>query len=201
MSAKRPEKDRGTSPDAPPPDKLIPFLTAPSLAVRAGRAAGVGGLSFLVAWYLSYLFLPEGFLKPGPGGVGSAAGGALVAAAILAGNLLVRIKGLPGGYLAAAWGFLYAGIQAGTNSFRVPYSARITPTFRVFSRGIVYEMAAWAILAAASCGWALFEMDRLGAGFKRTGSRADRTELAAAAAGILILAAALALEAAGILPS
>lgn len=199
MSAKHLDKDRGTNPGTPPPDKLVPFLTAPGLAARTARAAGVGGLSFLVAWYLSYLFLPEGYLRPDPTGVG--AGGAVVAAVILAGNALARIKGLPAGYLAAAWGFLYAGVLAGTNSFRVPYSVRIAPTFRIVSRGIVYEMAAWAILAAASCGWALFEMDRLGAGFKRAEPRASRTERATAVLGVLILAAALALEAAGILPA
>ncbi len=200
MSAKNREKDREQSPDAPPPDRLVPFLTAPGLAARTGRVAGVGGLSFLVAWYVSYLFLPEGLLRHGTTG-GFAAGGAFIAAAIVAGNLLLRVRGLPTGYLAAAWGFLYAGILAGTNSFLVPYSQRITPTFRVFSRGIIYEMAAWAILSAASAGWALFEMDRLGAGPKKAASRATRVELAAAAAGILILAAALALEAAGILPA
>lgn len=200
MSAKNRENGREKKPDSPAPDRLVPFLTAPSLAVRIARVAGTGGLVFLVAWYVSYLFLPEGFLKSGPAGR-FAAGGALVAAAILAGNLLVRLRGLPAGYLAAAWGFLYAGILAGTNSFGVPYSVRITPTFRVFSRGIIYEMAAWAILAAASCGWAFFELDRPGSGFRRTESRALRAELAAAAAGILILAAALALEAAGILPA
>lgn len=148
MSVTNREEGRDKKQDALPPDRLVPFLTGPSLAVRTARIAGTGGLVFLVAWYVSHLFLPEGLLKPGPSG-GIAAGGAVVAAAILAGNLLLRIRGLPAGYLAAAWGFLYAGVLAGTNSFRVPYSVRITPTFRVFSRGIVYEMAAWAILAAA----------------------------------------------------
>lgn len=205
MSASSRKGRRRTGPDPSasdgnPPDKLIPFLTAPSLAVRTARIAGVGGLCFLVAWYVSHLFLPEGLLKSGPVG-GFAAGGAVVAAAILAGNLVLRIRGLPAGYLAAAWGFLYAGVLAGTNSFRVPYSERITPTFRVFSRGIVYEMVAWAILAAASCGWALLELGRPGSGFRRRESRPIRAELAAAIAGILILAAALALEAAGILPA
>lgn len=202
-SSRKGSRRTGSDPsasDGNPPDRLIPFLTASSLAVRTVRIAGVGGLCFLVAWYVSHLFLPEGLLKPGPAG-GFAAGGAAVAAAVLAGNLLLRIRGLPAGYLAAAWGFLYAGVLAGTNSFLVPYSERITPTFRVFSRGIVYEMAAWAILAAASCGWAFFELGRPGFGLSRTESRPIRAELAAAVAGILILAAALALEAAGILPA
>lgn len=205
MSASSRKGSRGTgsgpsASDGKPPDRLIPYLTVPSLAVRTARVAGVGGLVFLVAWYLSYLFLPEGFLRFGSTR-GFAAGGAIVAAAILAGNLLLRVKGLPAGYLAAAWGFLYAGVLAGTNSFLIPYSERITPTFRVFSRGIVYEMAAWAILAAASALWALFEPGRPGSGFRRTETRPLRAELAAAAAGILILGTALVLEAAGILPA
>ncbi len=207
MSATNRKGGRGAGPDpaAPdgvPPDKLIPFLTAPSLAVRILRAAGVGGLAFLVAWYVSYLFLPEGLLRAGPSGIGfSAAGGALTAAAVLAGNLLLRIRGLPAGYLAAAWGFLYAGVKAGTNSFLVPYAQRITPTFRVFSRGMIYEMLAWAILAAASCGWARFELDRRGSGLRGASPKPTREEVLAAAGGALLTAAALALEAAGVLPA
>ena len=195
-------RKRKTEPDPAglPPDRLIPFLTAPGLSKRIARIAGVGGMGFLVSWYLSYLFLPEGFLMPAAGsGSAWAAGGALIAAAILAGNLLVRVKGLPLGYLAWAWGFLYYGVAAGTNSFLVPYSERITPTFRVFSRGMIYEMAAWAVLAAASCTWSLFEMETLGSSPRRAPTRTSRPELLAATGGALLLAAALVLEAAGIL--
>ena len=205
MSEKRPEDP--TEKPAPAPDKLIPFLTAPRLAVRLGHLAAVGGLFFLLSWYISYLFLPEGaFNSPASEGGGSGwlsalAAQAPLAAAILLGNMLLRVKGLPLGYLAAAWAYIRYGLVAGTNSFLVPYSQRIPPTFRIFSRGGVYAMIAWALLAAASCSWAFLEMEKASDGIRRVrvGPVISLPEALAAGAGVLILVLAAVLTAAGVL--
>lgn len=80
---------------------------------------------------------------------------------IVGGSLLIRINRIPFGYLAVLYNLTLYGLFVGTNSFAIPYAQRLAPSLAILGRSGPYEMAALAMLAAASACWSFFEVKRL----------------------------------------
>lgn len=190
------------------------------LLVRFGSLLAVGFSLFVLAWLVGYTVLPEAALR------GSAqahmARGALdeVSQAtseewckivranlipvllIVLGNVLLRINGIPFGYLVALYNVGLYGLFVGTNSFAIPYAERMAPSLAILGRSGPYEMTALVLLAAASGLWSLFDVKRLFHTIPERVAPAPRVRLAdilAIAAGLALMLAANWLEASMIL--
>lgn len=165
---------------------------------------------FLVAWTLSYLFLPEGLLRRtgGPGPLSSTADtvtGEFVA--IIAWNLgfgllvvaanTFRSVRTPMGYLVVLVMWLQGAVIWGTNSLAVQ-AGRLAPSLSVIlGRSGVYELTAFVAIAVATRGvmvWHQGTTPRWREEFERVrGPREwalDRREAVVLAGGLLLLAAA-----------
>ncbi len=145
--------------------KLKSWLTHRCLIIRFLSLYGLITALFLIAWTVSYFFLPEGMIRGRTG------------AAILAGNeaastwlveflrifglnlaisivavgaaSLLKNNGITFGYYGPVlWGILY-GVLLGTNSFSIPLPERLLPTLAVLTRSGPYEIGAYALLAAS----------------------------------------------------
>jgi hypothetical protein len=80
---------------------------------------------------------------------------------ILLGSLLIRINGIPFGYLVAGYNLVLYGLFVGTNSFAIPYAERMAPSFAILGRSGPYEMTALILLAAAAASWPFFDVKQL----------------------------------------
>ncbi|MCF7915657.1 MAG: hypothetical protein K9L66_10865 [Spirochaetaceae bacterium] len=70
--------------------------------------------------------------------------------AIILGNYILRVRSISFGYfIPLAWMIMY-GMFLGTNSFSLPLAKPMAPTFAVFGRSGLYEMAAAVLLAVAT---------------------------------------------------
>ena len=142
------------------------------LVVRFAALYGAGLAAFIVAWTLSYHFLPEGIMRGRTGAALLAGDEAadtfllefvriLVINAVVAvllvfiPNRLLIVGRLPLGYWPPlVWAVMY-GVTIGTNSFSIAEAGRLAPSLTVFGRSGLYEIAAYCLLAAATHGISL----------------------------------------------
>jgi len=147
--------------------RLARCLLHDDLLVRFPALLLADAAVLVVAWTLGYLLLPEGFLSGRTGAAvlagGDLAGGsvALEAARLLAINLavvvlaiiapnLIRQGGYPLGYSSLAVITAVFGVTIGTNSFAVSLGGKLAPSLAVFGSSGLYEIAAYALAAAAT---------------------------------------------------
>lgn len=158
---------------------LMEYLAHPNPIVRFGSLMIVATLLFLLAWCIGYYFLPEGAFHAGAEAhmvrsqltaqsssvfeewIRIFRANLLVALVILLGSLLIRVNGLSFGYFAVFFNVIGYGLFVGTNSFAIPYPVRMAPAFEILSRSGPYEMAALAMLAAATYFWPQFQIKRI----------------------------------------
>jgi len=66
---------------------------------------------------------------------------------------LVRVKGIPLGYVLASYHWILYGTLLGTNSFLIPTPSRLLPTAEILLYGTgIYEITAYTLIAAATYG-------------------------------------------------
>mgnify|MGYP000114967790 CR=1 FL=1 len=165
---------------------------------------------FLVAWTVSYLFLPEGLLRRagGPGPLSSTAdtvtaeflsifawnlGFALL---VVAANTFRSVR-TPMGYLVVLVMWVQGAVIWGTNSLTVQ-TGRLAPSLSVvLGRSGVYELTALVAIAVATRGvvvWHQRSGPRWREEFERTGTPGDwtieRREVVVLAGGVVLLALA-----------
>jgi len=126
----------------------------------------VGIILFTLVWFLSYYFLPDGFLK------GKAVSGRIVRAEAsntllaewgkIAGynlgavcllvlvNLILWFDLFPLGYVTVFGNLTLYSIYMGTNSFMISMPERMAPSFAIFARSGSYEMIGFLLVAAAT---------------------------------------------------
>jgi len=154
---------------------MIRWLNHRRLVVRFLALYGMGWVLFLLTWTVGYYGLPEGILSNTS--VSSRLAGSTVASElwlewvrifalnavsslfIIGANFIVIKEKLPLGYLPVVFWFMYYGLLLGTNSFSVPMEFRMGPSWDVFSRTGVYEMAVYALIAVATRSYARYNVD------------------------------------------
>jgi hypothetical protein len=159
--------------------KIAMFLVHPRTSLRFASLLGVGTFFFVLAWYVGYFLLPEGIFHAGAeahmvrGSLHTASANVhqewlklfranlLPVLFIILGSLVIKINGIPFGYLVALYNLTFYGLFVGTNSFAIPYAHRMAPTFEILRRSGPYEMAALLLLAAATGSWPLFQIKRI----------------------------------------
>ena len=146
---------------------LARYLLHDNLLVRFPALILGNAIVLVAAWTLGYLLLPEGLLAGRTGAAvlagGDLAGGsvALEAVRLLAINLavvsfaiiapnLIRQGGYPLGYSSLAVITAVFGVTIGTNSFAVSLGGKLAPSLAVFGSSGLYEIAAYALAAAAT---------------------------------------------------
>jgi hypothetical protein len=121
--------------------------------------------SFVVTWYVSYHFLPEGLLRPTntarllPEYAGSVWAEFLTVFAInVAGCVLIaafntlRSVRTPAGYVIVASVWIQGAVTWGTNSLAIE-AGRLAPSLSVLvSRGGIFELTAYVAIAVATHG-------------------------------------------------
>ena len=195
-------------------DGLARYLLHDDLLVRFPALLLADAAVLLAAWTLAYLLLPEGLLAGRTGAAvlagGDLAGGsvALEALRLLAINLavvsfaivapnLVRQGGWPLGYSSLAVITAVFGVTIGTNSFAVSLGGKMPPSLEVLGSSGLYEIAAYALAAAATVSIVRWEV--VGPKAVRvapaTDPRAARQRNAGVAVSVLVLALACLFEA------
>lgn len=159
--------------------QIADMLTNDTLLIRLGSLMSVGCALFILAWLVGYILLPEGAFSAGAqahmtrGSLGSASqsvveewtkilrANLIPISLIIFGSMLIKVNGIPLGYLVALYNLTLYGLFVGTNSFAIPYAERMAPSFAILGRSGPYEMAALVLLAAAAFPWSFFEVKRL----------------------------------------
>jgi len=183
----------------------------PNLFVRVFSLVGLGVVLFVLAWFVGYFLLPEGAFRSGSDAlmttyklektttsifqewIGLLRVNLFVASLIVISSLLMKVNGIPFGYVVAFYNLLGYGLFVGTNSFAIPYPERMAPSFDILARSGLYEMLALVLLAAATCCWPFFEVKHLFRTNPEKVSPQPRiapVEIAVALAGVVILMAA-----------
>lgn len=149
--------------------RILPrFLTLLALAVAI----------FVAAWAVAFYLLPEGILRgrtiasvlAGSEGAATFTAEFLRIAGLNLGsmalfvvlpNRLTRVGRYPLGYVPPMlWAALYA-ITLGTNSFSIPLTERMAPSFGVLGRSGVYEIASYVLMAVSTHAISLSRTPRL----------------------------------------
>ena len=190
------------------------YLLHDDLLVRFPALLVADAAVLIAAWTMGYLLLPEGLLA-GRTGAAILAGGdlvggsvaleaarllvinlAVVACAIIAPNL-IRQGGWPLGYSSLAVITAVFGVTIGTNSFAVSLGGKMPPSLEVLGSSGLYEIAAYALAAAATVSIVRWEV--VGPKAVRvapaTDPRAARQRNAGVAVSVLVLALACLFEA------
>lgn len=145
-----------------------------SIYIRFASLYTLGILLFLVAWFLSYLILPEGILRGkniATQLAGSDVENSLLkelikifvinlfsSSLIIYANFDSKVKGYPLGYLIPLLWLVHYGLLLGSNSFSVPMSQRMSPSFEVLQRSGLYEIAAYTLIAVSTYTLPRYEM-------------------------------------------
>ena len=142
------------------------FLFNDSIIVRFISLFVIGAILFTVVWYLSYYFLPEGFLQGKTGSaiiVGSEVAptmleecgtivmwnlGALLVIVLV--NFIRYLDRFPLGYVTPLGLITLYAVFLGTNSFSIPMPEPMAPSLSIFGRGGPYEMTAFILVAVAT---------------------------------------------------
>lgn len=142
------------------------YLCHKSVVIRFLSLYLFGIILFIIAWMLSYAFLPEGIIK-GKSIASQAVGGEVSAniikefitiftfnifagLLIVLANITLKIKSYPLGYLIPILWLINYGMLLGTNSFGIPMESTMAPSFAVLKRSGLYEMMAYSLLAVAT---------------------------------------------------
>lgn len=135
------------------------------ILVRFGSMWVVGIIILLLTWSFSFKALPEAVVRGGSGAfyVPVKAGNeALTFLRIFLWNLcvgcipiaignLVRLKGVPLGYLLAFYHWGIYGILLGTNSFVIPGPGRFLPSLvTLFYGSGIYEISSYTLVSSAT---------------------------------------------------
>ena len=126
----------------------------------------IGIILFTLVWFLSYYFLPEGFLKGKTVSdriVGTEASNTLLAewgkiagynlgavCLLVLVNLILWFDLFPLGYVTVFGNLTLYSIFIGTNSFAISMPERMAPSFAIFARSGPYEMIGFLLVAAAT---------------------------------------------------
>jgi hypothetical protein len=145
------------------------------LLVRFGWLLGFVLIIFLVAWTASYSLLPEGILR-GKSAAQALAGNDLAGGSVylewlrifainlgalclfVAANLFRSGGNVPLGYVAVTVNALLFGVIIGTNSFTMSQGGKIPPSAGLFGSSGIYEIAAYALAAAATSSIARYRL-------------------------------------------
>ena len=149
---------------------MVALLLSPRLWVRYATLLGLGAATFVVCQAVAYWWLPEGLLRGRSGGAlvaGDDAGHSLglewarivafnmtiLLVFYVAANLIRLANGVPLGYNTVIVMQGYFGIVTGTNSFTLQFAdGKIAPSFYWLRTPGFYELAAYALAAAATYG-------------------------------------------------
>ncbi len=155
------------------------FLGHPNVLVRFLSLMVFGTVLFLLAWTAGYYLLPAGAFHAGAEaqlesrGLGGIAGSVsdeslgiflnnlLPVVLIVLSNLVLRVNGIPLGYVVPLFNLVGYGLFIGTNSFLIPYPERLAPTFAIMERSGPYEMTALVMIAAATAAWPRYTVRRI----------------------------------------
>jgi hypothetical protein len=165
---------------APPQrSRLMNYLAHQSLIIRFVNLMAIGTVLFVFARCIGYYVLPEGIFLAGADAhmirnnlSGQSASvleewirifkaNIVPVLFILLGSLLIRVNGFSFGYLAVLFNLIGYGLFVGSNSFAIPYPARMAPSFEILSRSGPYEMIALGMVAAATYFWPFFEIKKI----------------------------------------
>jgi hypothetical protein len=152
--------------------RLDDRLTDSRLRVRFGTLLAIAVVVFVLSWALAFWFLPVGVLRGRTGGAllagGDRAAGsfavelarifainfALVAAVVVAPNVLRTRRGVPLGYWSAMVMIAVAGVVTGTNSFSIQVGSadKLAPSLELLGNPGPYELAAYVLATTATWG-------------------------------------------------
>ena len=154
-------------------------LGHPSVLVRFLSLLLFGTVLFVLAWTAGYYLLPAGAFHAGAEaqlesrGLGGVAGSVVDEAVgiflnnlvpvvlIVLSNLVLRVNGIPLGYVVPLFNVVGYGLFIGTNSFLIPYPERLAPTLAILERSGPYEMTALVMIAAATATWPRYAVRRI----------------------------------------
>lgn len=153
------------------------ILLHDNLLVRFIALYLLGLTLFLIAWTLSYYFLPVGFIREGSIAAkfsGNEANGSFThefikilafnlfsTSIIVIANWSTSIRDYPLGYLIPVIWFIYYALLLGTNSFNIPMPHRLAPSLTVFGRSGLYEMASYILIAVSTYKLPRYRANRL----------------------------------------
>lgn len=145
---------------------MFSLLLHQNITIRFLALYLAGLLLFLLAWEVSYQFMPEGLLQGKSAASKLAGSGAapnlwlewvkivginLLSCSLVVGANFVMVRGrFPLGYLIPLEWFIYYGILLGTNSFSIPMDSPMAPSFAVLGRSGLYEITAYTLVAVAT---------------------------------------------------
>lgn len=193
------------------------------MVVRCSTLLAVAVVVFVSCWTMAYLLLPVGVLRGRTGGAVLAGGdqaassfavemlrifavnAGLVAAVVVAPNLLRTRRGVPMGYWSAMTMTAVAAVVTGTNSFsiQVDSGTKLAPTWALLGNPGPYELSAYVVAATAAYGVGRWQI--VGRGLRATAPRIApestrvRTNVLALCAAVVLLGAMAAWEAQRIL--
>jgi len=152
------------------------YLLHEKLHIRFGALLAVVLAALLGAWVVSYLLLPEGFLR-GRSAAQALAGGDLaggsvwlewlrllainlgvVSVSIIAPNLFRTASDYPLGYVSTTLIAAVFGVTLGTDSFAVSLGGKLLPTLAILGSSGLYEIAAYVLLATTTVSIARYRL-------------------------------------------
>ena len=160
-------------------ERIGDCLGHPNVLVRFLSLMAFGTVLFLLAWTAGYYLLPAGVFHTGAEaqlesrGLGGIAGSVfdeslgiflnnlLPVVLIALSNLVLRVNGIPLGYIVPLFNLVGYGLFIGTNSFLIPYPERLAPTFAILERSGPYEMTALVMIAVATAAWPRYSVHRI----------------------------------------
>ena len=181
-----------------------------NLWIRLGSMWTVGFAILFLTWVLSFRSLPEAAIRGSSGAyyipvkaqdttttfVRIFLWNVCVGCIPVALGSLVRVKGIPLGYLLTFYHWSIYGVLLGTNSFVIPGAGKFIPSLTTLFHGSgIYEITAYTLISSAT--FALY--NRIGNSSGNLDSarkqetfalKLSKTELATIAFAILILAVA-----------
>jgi hypothetical protein len=152
--------------------RLDDRLTDSRLVVRCSTLSAVALVVFVFCWSFAYVLLPVGLLRGRTGGAVLAGGDqvassfavefvrifavnvVLVAAAVVAPNVLRTRRGVPLGYWSAITMIALAGLVTGTNSFSIQVGSakKLAPSLELLGNPGPYELTAYVLATTAAYG-------------------------------------------------
>lgn len=150
------------------------YLCSEKIWVRFIGLYGIGVILFIIAWTISFYYLPEGIMK-GSSVASKLAGEGLLpsvakefgrifvinlfmASFIVAANYVLRINRIPLGYIIPPLWFISYGLIIGSNSFTFALPQRVGPSLIAFQRSGIYELAAYTIIAVTTYNFSRYEI-------------------------------------------
>jgi hypothetical protein len=149
---------------------MTKYFLNKSLLIRFVSLYIFASILCVIIWAFSFLFLPEGFLRDSSGAAVLAGKGVLSdsffsefgrifllnlilgAIPIIIASFYLSYNGYPLGWIIVPFRAVYFGLILGTNSFSIPLAGgKLAPTTEIFLHAGPYEIASYALIAAATC--------------------------------------------------